>query len=237
MQMLSSINVLEEILYHFIVGSCVAYLCINKKISSRKDSILLLLIGGFAGLFPDIPKELLNDNFCHSIWVAPIIGLVFALVTRIFNSEIKLNNLCFSMTSAVIVGHLFMDYLDNGLPIFYPIKKEYSLDLVQKGDIFIGGILLIAVFIGFALYRKMNIILLVGIIIVSSYLGLRAFSKMEVHQKLVETYKSPNIKISITPQGAFSEYQWFYLASSDTSSITGAASFFNGLHEVTNNSK
>jgi membrane-bound metal-dependent hydrolase YbcI (DUF457 family) len=67
------------------------------------------------------------------------------------------------MTGAVMLGHLFMDYLDNGLPIFYPIiKKEYALDLVQKGDIFIGSILLIAVFISIAIYRKMRVIILVG---------------------------------------------------------------------------
>jgi hypothetical protein len=236
--MLSSLDVLEEILYHCIVGSCIAYLCINKNISSRKDSILFLLIGGFAGISPDITKELLNDNFCHSIWVAPIIGLIIALITRIFKSEIKLYRLWFSMTGAVIVGHLFMDYLDNGLPIFYPIiKNDYALDLVQKGDFFIGGILLIAVFISLALYRKMNVIILIGIIIVISYLGLRTFSKFEVHQELVKTYKGPNLKISIIPQDMFSEYQWFYLVSTDNTSITGTASFFKGLHEVTVNSK
>jgi membrane-bound metal-dependent hydrolase YbcI (DUF457 family) len=236
--MFSSLYVLEEILYHWIVGSCIAYLCINKNISSRKDSILFLIIGGFAGMFPDIPKVLINDNFCHSIWVAPIIGLVIALIIRIFKSEIKLNRLWFSMTGAVIVGHLFMDYLDNGLPIFYPIiKKEYALDLVQKGDVFIRGILLIAVFISITLYRKMNVIILTGIIIVSSYLGLRTFSKFEVHQELVKTYKGPKLIISIIPQDAFSEYQWFYLVSSNNTSITGTASFLKGLHEDTVNAK
>jgi hypothetical protein len=50
---------------------------------------------------------------------------------------------------------------------------------------------------------------------------------MEVHQKLVENYNGPNLKISIIPQDAFSEYQWFYLVSSDRTSITGTASFFN----------
>jgi membrane-bound metal-dependent hydrolase YbcI (DUF457 family) len=236
--MLSYLDVLEEILYHWIVGSCIAYLCSNKKISSRKDSIFFLIIGGFAGIFPDISKVLLNDNFCHSIWVSPIIGLIIALITRIFKSEIKLNQLWFSMTGAVVVGHLFMDYLDNGLPIFYPIiKKEYAFDLVQKGDIFIGGILLIAVLISIALFRKMNVIILIGIIIVSSYLGLRTFSKFEVHQELIKTYKSPNLNISIIPQDIFSKYQWFYLVSSKNTSITGTASFFKGLHEVTINSK
>ncbi len=103
----------------------------------------LLLFGFIAGLTPDltlltsiffsiIPTEVNYANnlymLGHSILVTPSLSLGLAIIARrFFHSELTLGLLWITMLSSLVIGHLLMDLLDNGLSLFYPINESADI--------------------------------------------------------------------------------------------------------------
>ncbi|MBO8157207.1 MAG: metal-dependent hydrolase [Bacillaceae bacterium] len=205
-------------IFHFLVGASLAYVMFNKDPSIRKR-IFILCLGGMAGISPDITK-LFGDILGHSIFFAPVFGLLFAFVLRTFLKEDFLFLkawLVFSLT--VLFGHIMIDYIGNGVALFYPfIKGEYSFSIMMSYSYFVMVTLFIGILAGI-FYRRGRLFILASIILISLYFGGLSVSKMILEETLKKQYQSDNINLIITFPNGYSE--WKFMVRTDKVWVSG----------------
>lgn len=203
---------------HLSVGACITYLLLNKHYNSKAKRTLVLIIGGFAGISPDITK-FIGDLYGHSLLSVPIFGLLIMLITRKLLLEISVIKLWIVLSFSVL-SHIFIDYIGNGVAILYPfVTKEYDFHIIQD-ELFLY-ILSIASIIAI-FYRKGKLVILSSLIIVALYLGTLAYSKIQLYQTLKSKYEEDEITLlSVYPRW---DKRWEFMIRTDEQSIIGSAS-------------
>jgi hypothetical protein len=205
-------------LLHFLVGASLFYLICNKDFKSKRNRIVLVLFGGVTGVLPDATK-FFGDLFGHSILSVPLFGLVLTIVFRVFLKDVSFKKAWFAFSITVLFGHLFIDYIGNGIAVLYPfIQKEFDFHIVKSDDNMIIFTLLVAIIVGM-FYKKGRWIILSGILVVSLYLGVLAFSKIQLEQALRNKYQDDNITLLLTYPRF--DNQWGFMVRTDKVWVNG----------------
>jgi membrane-bound metal-dependent hydrolase YbcI (DUF457 family) len=121
-------------------------------LKKKKFPLYLVLIGGVAGLLPDIDIFIywlvssfstitlsqLHHTYTHNL-IIPIILVLFGVLTRKWE---KISHLSFVISIGWAV-HVVLDSIFSSSPIFYPFSsKEFGLHLIPpdflSGSFFIG---------------------------------------------------------------------------------------------------
>lgn len=210
-----------HIILHFAVGACISFLFLNKKGDSATARFFILIIGGFAAISSDITKYF-GDLYGHSLFIAPLLGLIIMLITRkifIYIPAVKL----WIVLSISVLSHIFIDYIGNGVAIFYPfVTKEYGFYIIN--DNLLLYILLIASVIA-VFYRKGKAFVLSSLLIVALFLGVLTYSKLKLQQTLKNKFYDENeiILLQVYPSW---DNRWEFMIRTSEQSMIGSASIF-----------
>ncbi len=92
---------------------------------------------------------------------------------------------------AAIVGHLVLDFLDDGNEMVYPIiKGDLGYSIISKASPVVWAAALVAIVVGFAI-KKVRLLAIIGVSIIILYCGFQATSKVVVTTALKEQYPIP----------------------------------------------
>lgn len=203
---------------HFSVGACVTYVLLNKYSNSMAKVTLVLLIGGIAGITPDVTK-FFGDLYGHSLFLVLILGLVIMLITRKLFLEISVVKLWLVLSFSVL-SHIFIDFIGNGVALFYPfITKEYDFHIIQDG-LFLY-ILSIATIIAIFYRKGGKLVILSSLLIVALYLGALTYSKIQLQQTLYSEYKEDDITLLLVYPSR--DFRWEFIIRTNKHSITGSS--------------
>ncbi|WP_127533728.1 metal-dependent hydrolase [Paenibacillus kobensis] len=135
-----------DILPHIFTGAACGSLILNRRYDSKKFRTMPLLCGALAGISPDLTKQF-GDLFGHSIFFSSIVAIPATVMGIIILKETKaFFRLWVGLTLIVIIAHLLLDYLQNGVALLYPfITDEYSFPIVLANDYYIIGMSLLAI--------------------------------------------------------------------------------------------
>lgn len=210
---------------HFFVGASLAYVMCNKDFESTGKRALILCFGGIAAISPDITK-IFGDILGHSVLLVPVYGLLFTISFRVFVKDLHFLKAWFIFSLTVLIGHIFIDYVGNGVSFLLPLtQEEFSFSVIRRNDEFVLYTLLVAVLIGL-FYRKGKLVFLTGIIIVSLYLGGLSVSKIQLEQALNKQYQSDNVNLLITfPSNSYLE--WKFMVRTDKVWVNGYSHILN----------
>ncbi|MGM7680765.1 metal-dependent hydrolase [Cytobacillus sp. Hm23] len=252
------LTLISEVGYHGAVGAFVAYL-IGRRYLPEKKLFLFMFIGVIAGIAPDLTLifefaggvlssitdfpvlEFLGVRLYfmgHSIFVAPAFSLGLAVLIRPIFPELTLKIRWMSMFFSIVIGHLFMDFLDNGLPLFFPITydRDIGLNVLNGSD----GFLVLSFSVLFALILFLHKtgrqkwapkLIIVGVVLLASYGGVREMSKTQMTKQLAEQYPGDKVYIEAGSGNPFSSRLWHYEIRSNSDAFTfiiyGEGSFSN----------
>lgn len=217
-------------LLHALLGGYIFLLLIKTNDNYRNGNFyIIFLIGCFLGLFPDILK-FFGDITAHSIFFTPIYGVILALIINIY---LRINQLktWFYVTITLIISHILIDYLENGVALFYPfIKKEYSFYIISHEGVFVTLLL-----VGIGLYVIFNkkIFIIMPLIILVIYLFLIGMSKLYLDDRLQKQFskEEPYLIISY-PTHHFNE--WGFMVRTDETFYSGISPYFPINIEIIN---
>lgn len=209
--------------FHFLVGGSLVYILSIKHGETIGRRALILFFGGISAISPDVTK-FFGDLLGHSIWLVPVFGLLFSIGFQFFQKDISFFKSWGVFSLSVLVGHIFIDYIGNGVAFLYPVTtKEYSFSIITRTDEFVLYTLLVVVLIGL-LYRKGKMIILTGIIIISLYLGGLTVSKFQLEQALREQFGEEGINLLETFR-SHDFFEWNFMVRSDKVWVRGYSTF------------
>ncbi|MCP3027109.1 metal-dependent hydrolase [Halobacillus sp. A5] len=204
---------------HFLIGAAVVSLLLYGKCGSRRELVIVFLFGGIAGVFPDVTK-LFGDLYGHSLMSAPLMGLSVALGFRILMRKVPFLQAWGAFAAAVIIGHIFIDLIGNGVAPFYPFEKsEYDFHIISRLDVVMLLTLLATAVVFFITCRRA--IVLSGVMIICIYLGILSVSKVQLEQLLHTEYSENDIELLITYPRSGAWGGWDFQLRTDETWING----------------
>lgn len=216
--------IIHEI-FHFLVGASFIYILTIKERDNIRKRIIYLLFGGIAAISPDITK-FFGDIFGHSIWAASMFGLLVAVIFHFLHRDIPFVKSWGIFSLIVLVGHLFIDYIGNGVAFLYPIhKEEFSLSIIARTDEFIFFTLLAIVLIALV-YRKGKMIVLTGLLLISLYIGGLIVSKLQLEHALKQQYEDNEIHLLLTYR-SHQFLEWNFMLRSEKVWVSGYSPIVN----------
>ncbi|SDJ24694.1 hypothetical protein [Salimicrobium halophilum] len=116
---------------HILTGMLVAdVLFRGPAFPYRGTRLILLGAVAFLVLIPDIPK-LFGVLYGHSLITVPLIAIVFAILMRTMLS-MTLWGIWWRLSLVLIVSSLGIDYLGNGVHLFYPVSTDtYGVSIIK----------------------------------------------------------------------------------------------------------
>jgi hypothetical protein len=213
-------------LLHFLIGASVTYLLFNNDTFPKKKRFVILMFGGIASIAPDITK-FFGDLFGHSVFALPILGGVIARVFYFFIKEFSFIKSWVIFTATILLGHTFIDFVGNGIALFYPImEKEFGFHIVRSIDFFIVITLLCTIIMGIV-FKKTKTIFKAGIVIFALYLSILTISKIQFEQQLHNQYAKDKIELLLV-YPSYSEWGWWqFRLRTENVWINGKSSVLN----------
>lgn len=219
-----------HVLTHALFAAVIVFCYKDVRELSIPKKIIIMLLGGFAGILPDLLGFRSSTPWSHSIFIAPLIVLPVVAITKYIFKQFNWWKLWLSLSAATIFGHIIIDFLTHEVTLLYPFsKKEYEWIIFEAGDPWVWLPLLIALaFIIFSSKHAFKSILIV-LLVVTSYLGMRAYSKYELIAQLEDYYDEANAIIVVSPpaeiliniKNPLDYLQWSYDLYSEQRSIRG----------------
>ncbi|WP_042161281.1 metal-dependent hydrolase [Paenibacillus gorillae] len=206
-------------LIHAAAGASIAYLI--GKPDNFKLRILLLTFGAIAGLSPDFTKYF-GDIFFHSVLLAPIAGLLFSFVfTKVQHSiSFMLGWIVFTLS---VGTHLLIDYIGNGVALFYPLAQyEYEFSVIDRDDLLVLIPLAAAVSISL-FFRKGRGVVMACVIITCLYLASLTIFKIELEQALERRYHADHVTLLLTYPDPLKR-EWKFMLRTDKAAVFGRSS-------------
>jgi membrane-bound metal-dependent hydrolase YbcI (DUF457 family) len=205
---------------HFSLGACLAYFIINNDYTLRKKRLIIYVIGGFSGISPDIPKYF-GNILAHSILFVPFIGIMIGIIAKFLLRDISLKKLWLTVSISVL-SHIFIDYIGDGVAIFYPfVREETDFSIINSVDYFVLYPLLLAL-IAALFFRRGRLIVTISLSAVILYLSFLSFSKIQFEHALKNKYQDQNIRLLITYPT--SKFQWGFQVRTDKNWVNGYSS-------------
>ncbi|ACJ32537.1 metal-dependent hydrolase [Anoxybacillus flavithermus] len=212
------VNLVLATLPHILVGSIIAIFTLVKDNDFFKKKLFILLFSSLVVISPDILK-IMGILSSHSLWLVPILGLIFSFIYVQLNNDNKLSKVWLVFSLIILFGHLLLDFIDNGVELFYPfIKDDFDYTLINKIDL-LFIVILITSFTLLFFYKKKTIIVITSLSIIGLYLGALIFSKMHLEYTLKKEFKDQDIVLLITyPDHHFN---WEFQVRTKRSIVTG----------------
>lgn len=226
-----------HVLTHALLGAIIIFFYKDARNYSIPHKIILAIIGGFAGILPDIFGSRASNLWSHSIIFAPILVLPVVLVTKLIFRKLVWWKTWLALSLATIIGHIFIDFLSHEVSLIYPLtQKQYEYVIFEVGDpwVWFPLLILLSIVIFSSKYTMSSI--LIVLLLVSSYMGVRAYSKYELASKLEGYYGEINEIIVVTPpaenliniKNPLDYFQWSYDLYSEQRVIRGFSPLFGG---------
>ncbi|WP_347862323.1 hypothetical protein U0355_03875 [Salimicrobium sp. PL1-032A] len=116
---------------HILTGLLVADLLFpGPRFTKQQTRWFLLVIVAFLVIIPDIPK-LFGVLYGHSLITAPLIALFFALLMRTM-LLMPVPSIWWRLSIILIISSLGIDFLGNGVHLFYPVSAAtYGVSLIK----------------------------------------------------------------------------------------------------------
>lgn len=192
-----------HLLTHILLSITIVYVIIPKTIF--KNSFILLILGAFCGILPDILEILGIGPISHSILFAPVMILIISFITYFFIKEISFIKIYLSLFFALLLGHIFYDCLEHANKIFYPLSSnDFKLGIITHGDPWIWIPLLIGCI--FVLLRNNNSKKYMKIIFlfIVLYLTFKATEKKLIVNNLkLENKLSSSMILTVEPNATY----------------------------------
>lgn len=187
-----------HVLSHALVGaltlSCTIAV-VGKKKLLLKEKIVLMFLGGVAGIFPDLLGNRTYSYWTHALLFSPIIALPIGLLVRYLVKHVTFIIAWLSSSFSIIFGHLLYDSVGHGAPLIYPFSKEQiSLHYIELGDPWFFTLLCMMA-ISFLISSHRSLVYKVAAIVAILFLSFKGVSKYWVAQQveaafsLTEPYK------------------------------------------------
>lgn len=210
-----------------------AYLIGGASANSIGRRALLLLFGAISGLAPDLTK-FFGDLLFHSVFLVPLIGWILAYVYSMFQKELSFKRMW--LTFMISAGtHLLIDYIGNGVALFYPlIGHEYEFSVIDRDDPFVLFPMLLSVIIGLWI-RKGRYLVLAGVMTSIVYAGTLTYSKLDLEHSLKNRYGQDHMESLLTYPDHSSRH-WRFMLRTESAAVFGRASLSGNRIVVDNES-
>lgn len=181
--------------------------------------LAVMLMGGVAGILPDLYGGRDAAPWSHSVLFAPLLVLPLVLITKALVRTIPFGSCVLAYSASVIFGHLFFDWLDHEMPLLYPLSSEsYNPELILIGDPLIVVLLALGCI---AVFRRVHLRLaLIPLLILGMYLGTKTVTKQLVLDHVKQTYTTLSDRAEVIvyppsanlfePRDALAWFQWGY---------------------------
>ncbi|RUL54069.1 metal-dependent hydrolase [Lysinibacillus antri] len=226
-----------HVLTHALFGAIIVFLLKDAKNLSKSKKVILVVIGGFAGILPDTLGFRTSTPWSHSIIFAPIFVLPVVLITKVIFREMIWWEIWIVLSLATIVGHIFIDFLTHEVTLLYPLSpKAHEYVIFEAGDPWVWFPLMITLIIVIFSSNKRMLSIIIVFLLVGSYMGIRSYSKSELTSKLEDYYGEINQTILVTPpaenmidtKNPFDYLKWSYDLYSEQRVIRGGSPLFAG---------
>ncbi|NQX69769.1 metal-dependent hydrolase [Paenibacillus alba] len=228
-----------HVLTHMLVSASLVILILdrNSNTSTIRRRLFFIISGSIAGVLPDILGPGTVYTWSHSIFLSPILVIPLVLVSRIVYKDKSLIRVWLSFTTALIIGHLLVDYLGHEVALFFPLSKmEISASILLLGDPWIWLPLAVGVLIVFISPKRL-LVLYTVLIIVFVYTGLRVCSKVNTEALIKSLYPDqsstqyvviPRTSNLIEELNPLDWLSWSFEVIGEYRVITGSVPLFGG---------
>lgn len=221
------------ILLHALLGGYIFYLLMKRYVEKVKSSITFLL-GAVLGIFPDVLK-FFGDLTAHSIPISFLYSLILAaILIRVY--PFKFLKTWISITLTIIISHIVIDYLGNGVALMYPlVKTEYSFHIIEH-DYYIVLFLLVGLLFNiiFKKSKKIIPIFLISLFLLFFFIGI---SKLKLDYTLNNQFKSEAPYLIISYPSKLRMFEWDFHVRTENCFYTGNSRYFPINIKVTNQNK
>ena len=224
-----------HVLTHALLAAIIFFLYKDVRNASILPKIILALIGGFAGIIPDLFGSRNTSLWTHSIISAPLLVLPVVFITKIIYRKLVWWKIWIALASATIIGHIFIDFLTHEVSIIYPFtEKQYASIIFEAGDPWVWFPLLITLILLVFSSKKSLVSITIALSLVVSYFAIRTYSKYELESRLEDYYGEVNEIIAVTPpaeiliniKNPLDYLKWSYDLVSEQRAIRGFSPLF-----------
>lgn len=168
-------------LIHMAAGAVLFPILLWAKLTTLKEKLSLYFIGAVIAIVPDIPKIILL-HFGHSIFFTPFISLLLAYFLKKY-LQTSFIRIWMAVALTIILAHLLLDFLGNGVEILYPIvPDEYAFHIISDERV-ITIFLSVGLLCGL-LTKYTKTVLLSFLVVLCLFLGYVGYSKVQLEQSV-----------------------------------------------------
>lgn len=212
---------------HLIAGAAILLLFMNKYMFSFRDCFYTVFLGATLAITPDLTK-FFGDILLHSILVAPLVGALYAwIIVKLFKKTSYLYAWISSVVT-VVVGHLFIDYLGNGVNLLYPLtNEEQNFSILGSNHEIIITIILALGVISTCVWRKTKVPLVITTSAILLFLVTLAVSNASITRSLQQQYASEKPEYIVVYPSSIPFYWNYYVRIDHLNIIAGEGSYLN----------
>ncbi|UOR11556.1 hypothetical protein [Halobacillus amylolyticus] len=212
------INHIPSTLLHLLAGSLIMYSFFGKKTSPFRERVKIFSLGILV-LIPDIPK-LTGGTIGHSLFVLPLLAFGLAFLVKKITKEPLLKSWVATMITLGL-GALFIDLIGNGARPLSPFNgRIVSFTIIQK-ELWLIFLLLVIFFV--TLLYNNKLLLIISLLITGVLLAGKAYSKIELENRLQAKYEEETIHLLVTKPEANLGLYWNFSVVTDQELIKGTS--------------
>ena len=209
-----------DTLTHGLAGSV-----LTRSLTQRPGARQALLLGAFAGMFPDCDFLFMADRmsylrnhrgWTHSFVALPVFALALALIARLAFRRARLSRL-WVFCAAGIASHILLDWITSfGTMFFAPLSRtRYSLDWVFILDPILTGTAALALAAALVWRERARAIAAAGTTVLVVYITFCAVQ----HGRALAAWRridapTAGVRIAVLPQ-FLSPFRWLGLSDRD----------------------
>lgn len=193
---------------HVIFGASIMWCCLPRQ--TWKDIVTTLSFGALCGILPDLFGGRATNPWSHSIFVSPFLALGVAFIAKRIYKTVSFKRVWGTCILAVLIGHLFLDYLGHEIPLLYPFDHvSLRMGAITLGDPIIWVPLLIGVTVGLCKKLKPRLPVFIAILWVILYLSFRITAMEIIYHKVEAQYPVSEKSHIIVEPNTHYEYSFF----------------------------
>ncbi|WP_262416495.1 metal-dependent hydrolase [Paenibacillus sp. CGMCC 1.18879] len=197
-----------HIFSHVIFGVSIIWCCLPRQ--TWKEIITTLSFGALCGILPDLFGGRATNPWSHSILVLPFLCLGVAFIAKRIYKEVSFKRLWGACFLAVLIGHLFLDYLGHEISLLYPFDHaSLRIGAITLGDPIIWVPLLIGVIVSLCMKLKPRLPAFIAILFVILYLVFRIIAMEVIYHKVETQYPVSEKSYIIIEPNTHYEYSFF----------------------------
>ncbi|SDO72580.1 hypothetical protein [Halobacillus aidingensis] len=219
------LGIILSSLPHIFIGALIASIIMVNDNGSFQNKIRTFVFCSVVVMSPDVLK-VLGVLSSHALWLCPVLGMFFSITYVYITKGVNFFIYWIKLSTIILIGHLFIDFIGNGARLLYPfVKEEFIFSIVSKLDfIFIMFLALFMVVVLITPKKKGTAF--VCLMIILMYFSSLTVSKIQLEYSLKEKYKSEDIVLLLSyPNESF---HWSYQVRTTNMIVTGRSPVFSG---------